>query len=76
MDIKHAFGERVRELRTKLGISQEDLSFRAELHRTYISSIESGKRNVSLTNIEKIAGALGCDMVDLLTFSNKSHGRE
>jgi transcriptional regulator with XRE-family HTH domain len=50
-----SFGERVRELRTALGLSQEELGFRSDLDRTYISDIERGKRNVSLVNISAVA---------------------
>lgn len=57
-DIKKRFGLAVRQRRYELGISQEELSFRAELHRTYISDIERGSRNTSLENIEKLAKAL------------------
>ena len=64
MKITERFGIKVKEIRLKIGISQEELSYRSELHRTYISSIEQGKRNVSLVNIERIANALGCDIVD------------
>jgi transcriptional regulator with XRE-family HTH domain len=64
MKINEMFGYRVKEIRLKIGISQEELSFRSELHRTYISSIELGKRNVSLVNIEKLAKALGCEISD------------
>jgi len=56
--IQKALGARVRELRTKLGISQEDLAERANLDRTYISSIENGNRNVSIQNIQILARAL------------------
>lgn len=49
----------------KKGISQEKLTEFSELHRTYISSIELGKRNVALENIEKLAKALGCTIEDL-----------
>lgn len=52
------FGQKVREERTKLGISQEDLGFKTGLDRTYISGIERGLRNPSLKNIVKIADAL------------------
>lgn len=64
MKIALKFGKKVKVLRLKLGISQEELSFRANLHRTYISSIELGKRNVSLVNIEKLAKALECEIID------------
>ena len=53
------FGERLREVRLDKGISQERLAELAGLHRTYVSSIERGQRNVSLLNIEKLAAALG-----------------
>ena len=58
-DIKVAFGKRLRELRRAKGISQEALAYEAGLDRTYISSIERGKRNVSLENIARLAQALG-----------------
>ena len=52
------FGATVRSLRRRLGISQEMLAHRADLHRTYVAEVESGKRNISLKNIEKLARAL------------------
>ncbi len=58
MDIRVKIGKRLRELRTKKEFSQEKFSFICELDRTYIASIEQGKRNVSVANIEKIAKAL------------------
>ena len=58
MDIRIKIGKRLRELRTEKGLSQEKFSFICELDRTYIASIEQGKRNVSIANIEKIAKAL------------------
>ncbi len=51
-------GGNVRALRERMGISQEELSFRAKVHRTYVGSIERGERNVSLQNIVKLARAL------------------
>ncbi|MFN8116988.1 MAG: helix-turn-helix transcriptional regulator [Bacteroidia bacterium] len=63
-----SFGNRVRELRKNKGLSQEELSFRADLHRTYIGMIERAEKNITLTNIEKIAKALN---VDVKTFFNK-----
>ncbi len=53
------FGEKVRELRLKQGLSQEELGDKAKLHRTYIGMIERGEKNITLENIEKIAKALG-----------------
>jgi len=61
------FGKRVRHLRNELGVSQEEFASMCHLDRTYISSIERGKRNVALVNIEKIANALGVDIADLFT---------
>ena len=58
MDIRIKIGKRLKELRTEKGLSQEKFSFICELDRTYIASIEQGKRNVSVVNIEKIAKAL------------------
>lgn len=61
-----AFGEKVRQLRKEKGISQEELSFRADLHRTYIGMIERAEKNITLVNIEKIAKALGVHPSELL----------
>ena len=64
-DIKVRFGRRLREVRQAKGLSQEELAFRAGLHRTYVSSAERGKRNVGLVNVEKLAQALDIDICDL-----------
>jgi len=64
MDIKEKIGKRLRELRTAKGLSQEKFSFECELDRTYIASIEQGRRNVSIVNIEKIAIALNISVAD------------
>ncbi len=65
-DIKLRFGQRLRELRQTRGLSQEELAFRAKLHRTYVSSAERGARNVALVNLEKLAKALDVDICDLV----------
>ena len=59
IDILILFGNKVRTLRKEKGISQEELAFRSELHRTYIGMIERAEKNVTLKNIEKIANGLG-----------------
>ena len=64
MNIKEKIGLRLRELRTAKGLSQEKFSFKCELDRTYIASIEQGKRNVSIVNIEKISKALDMSVAD------------
>lgn len=56
----------LRAFRASRGISQEELGDLASLHRTYVGSIERLERNVSLDNIEKLAAALGVDVLDLL----------
>lgn len=66
-----AFGNKVRELRKEKGLSQEELSFKADLHRTYIGMIERAEKNITLVNIEKIAKALGVTLKDLLDDSKK-----
>lgn len=58
--IKQKVGMRIRELRTDAGLSQEKLALIAELDRTYIASVENGKRNISIVNLEKIIKALDC----------------
>ena len=63
--VKAAFGQRVRELRTTKGLSQEGLALACELDRTYIGGVERGERNVSLLNIRKIADALGVPAKEL-----------
>ncbi len=64
MNIKSKIGQRLRELRKQKGLSQEKFSYECELDRTYIASIEQGKRNVSIENIEKIAKALDMSVLD------------
>ena len=76
MNIKTSIGNRIRDLRKKKNISQEKLAELSELDRTYINSVENGKRNISIENIEKIAKALNCSLQDFFTsenFNNKSN---
>ena len=68
MDIKQTVGKRIRELRNKLGVSQEELAAMVELDRTYITSVERGKRNISIVNIEKLAIALKVSLAEFFTF--------
>lgn len=68
MDIKIAVGKRVKELRNKLGISQEELADTAQLDRTYITSVERGKRNISIVNVEKLANALQVSLAEFFSF--------
>ena len=59
MDVKEKIGLRIKEIREAQGMSQKDLSYAADLDRSYIASVENGQRNISIVNIEKIAIALG-----------------
>ena len=66
IDIKLRFGKRVRELRYAKGMSQEKLAEIADIDRTYITGIENGRRNVSITILEKLAKALDVSLSVLL----------
>lgn len=68
MDIKVAYGEKVKAIRKSQHVSQEKLAELAELDRTYISDIENGKRNVSIETVFKIAKALDKPMVSFFEF--------
>ena len=63
--ITEKFGERIKDLRNTQGISQEKFALSIEMDRTYYASVESGKRNISLRNIEKIANGLGVSLEEL-----------
>ena len=68
INIEERFGERVRKLRQSKGWSQEDLAFKAGMHRTCLGGIERGERNPSLRNIAAIAKALGVTLSELFLF--------
>ncbi|MFN0214035.1 MAG: helix-turn-helix domain-containing protein [Saprospiraceae bacterium] len=67
-DVLIKFGERVRDLRKERGLSQEQLAFKADLHRTYIGMIERAEKNITLVNIEKIATAFDIPVSKLLNY--------
>lgn len=64
MEVKSKIGNRIKELREKKEMSQKDLSYSADLDRSYIASVENGKRNISIVNIEKVANALEVSLKD------------
>lgn len=64
MNIKEKIGARIKEIRHKKKISQEALAHLAELDRTYMNSVENGRRNISIENIERIAKALKVSVSD------------
>ena len=66
--ITQKVGKRIKELRHKLGISQEELAARADIHRTYIASLEVGKRNISIIALEKIVNALEVSLSEFFDF--------
>jgi transcriptional regulator with XRE-family HTH domain len=67
MNILIEFWAILKKTRKEKGFSQEKLSFESGLHRTYISEIERGKKNLTLINIQKIAIALGINISDLFS---------
>ena len=71
-EISIKFGQRLRELRTLKGLSQEALAHEASFHRSYIGMIERAEKNITLVNIEKIAKALKININDLMDFD---HGK-
>ena len=60
------FARNLRKFRTLRKLSQEDLAELADLHRTYIGSVERGERNISIDNMERLAEALGLPVLDLI----------
>lgn len=69
MDLRRLVGSNVRHWRLRLGVSQEELAFRADLHRTYVNGVERGIRNPTTLILGRLAKALGIEPDQLL--SNK-----
>lgn len=63
--IKEQVGARIKELRQVTGLSQEKFALSIGMDRTYYASVENGKRNISIVNLEKIANGLGVSLSDL-----------
>ena len=68
--IAKQLGDRIKELRKETGLSQEKFALKIDMDRTYFATVESGKRNISLQNIEKIANGLNITISEL--FENSS----
>lgn len=66
MSISKKLGERIQKLRSEKGLSQEDLAFEAGLHRTYISHVERGSRNITVLGLCKIAKGLDMEPYEVL----------
>lgn len=62
---RRAFGDRLRALRAERGLSQEGLAHLADLHRTYVGSVERGERNIGIDNLYALADALKVSPCDL-----------
>ena len=63
--ITKKLGNRIRELRTQIGLSQEKFAQKIGMDRTYFASVELGKRNISIINLEKIADGLEVTLAEL-----------
>ena len=64
-NLKVKIGQRIKKMRIKKGLSQEKLALLSDLDRTYIPSIENGKRNISITVLEKLSNALDISVSEL-----------
>lgn len=69
--IKTKIGNRIKELRKELGLSQEKLANNCELDRTYVASVENGKRNISIINLEKIVKALNISLKEFFDYEEE-----
>jgi len=70
MDIKAVVGRNVKQHREAKGLSQEQLAFEADLHRTYVSGVERGIRNPTVLIVAKLADALGVEPSKLLELND------
>ena len=73
MDIKLKVGQRIKELRKQLELSQEALALKAEVDRTYVTDVENGRRNVSLEILERLIKALNVSFTEF--FNSKDFKR-
>jgi transcriptional regulator with XRE-family HTH domain len=71
-DIREHFGFALKARREELGLTQEEFADRAGIHRTYLSDVERGTRNISLLNIERIASALSLRLSELFRLVERS----
>ncbi|MBC8053437.1 MAG: helix-turn-helix transcriptional regulator [Sphingobacteriaceae bacterium] len=67
MSIKVKVGQRIKSLRSKLGISQEALANKAGIDRTYVTDVENGRRNIAIENLEKLILALDTTLSDFFS---------
>lgn len=67
MDIRVRVGQRIKELRQGLELTQEKLAFKAEVDKTYLNEVENGKRNISVINLEKVILALNISVKEFFS---------
>lgn len=72
MEIREKIGTRIKALRDIKGMSQKDLAYDSDLDRSYIASMESGQRNISIVYIEKIANVLGVSIKEFFEYSRNA----
>ena len=65
MDVAKRVGLNLQRIRRDKGLSQEELAHRAQIHQTYLSGVEGGKRNPSIGVLERVVSALGVDIEEL-----------
>lgn len=70
MSIKVKVGQRIREIRLEIGLSQEALANKAELDRTYVTDVENGRRNISIENLNKLVVALDTQLNEFFDSPN------
>lgn len=75
MDLPKAVGRRVRKLRSDMGVSQEELAARANLHRNYVGSVERGERDIGISALDALATALGVSLQEFFTPFRQSSRR-
>ena len=76
MDCKEKIGLRIKELRELKNMTQKDLAYTSDLDRSYIASVESGQRNISIVNIERIANSLKVSLKDFFDQPNFENFRD
>jgi len=74
VEFKTLFSRAIKKTRSELRISQKELARRAGLHRTYVSDVERGKRNISLASIQKLAEALDVSVSALFVRASNGNG--
>jgi len=69
IDIRVRIGLRIKQLRAKAGFTQDQLAYSIDISRSYLAEVETGKRNISSVNLERICGGLGVSLAEF--FNNE-----